>query len=110
MATFKFSVLELTVAPARDGLTNVVQTITWQCVADDGVNTVSAYGMTNLQSPQGTFVNYEDLTEPMVLGWIQNSLTDEEKNDLFLDLERQLGERAAPSTTVKPLPWGSDTV
>ena len=104
---YRFSVLELTALASSDGLTNVVQTVTWQCVADDGARAVPAYGVAVLQSPQGNFVNYEDLTEALVLGWVQDSMTDEEKNDLFLDLERQLSERVAPIAAVKPLPWGS---
>jgi hypothetical protein len=104
---FKFAVLEMVVAPHLNGLTDVVKTITWQCVAQDDTLVASAYGTVSLDAPQGEFVSYEDLTEAMVLEWLENTLTGAEKSDTFSSLERDIFNQRSPVAVTKSLPWAN---
>lgn len=102
---YTFKVLELNVAETLDGKANVVQAITWACFAEDVGVAVAAYGIAVLNEPTKNFVQYEDLTEAEVLGWLEAAIPDSEKREIYLDLERQINERRFPKIVVKPLPW-----
>lgn len=104
---YTFKVLELNVAETLGDKSNVVQTITWACFAEDVGIAVAAYGIAVLNEPGKNFVQYEDLTEAEVLGWLESAIPDSEKREIYLDLERQINERRFPKIVVKPLPWVS---
>ena len=104
-AQFKFVVLEMVVTPSLNGMTDVVRTVTWKCEAQDGVVVASTSGVLGLKAPQDNFVDYKDLTESLVLEWVEDSFDDLEKSKMFSDLERQIANQKSPIEVAKPLPW-----
>ena len=75
----------------------------WRCGAEDGDFTSSAYGTTSFTpAPDAEgFVNLADLTEETVLGWVFDSVSQEETET---SLTANIEEQKAPQT-VSGLPW-----
>lgn len=75
----------------------------WQVTKTSGDNVASAFGAVNFL-PDATsegFIPYVDLTEDIVIGWVQDTL-DPTKLEAVLDSD--LAEQVAP-TIIKGTPW-----
>lgn len=75
------------------GHTNVVTMVEYNCSADDGVNTVALNGFVQLPAPNETYVEFADLTQLIVEGWVQ---TDNLKTSVEACLQGQLDSLANP--------------
>ena len=90
--------------PDPDYVVNVLFTVT----GVDGDNTASIDGNCQFTSDQeSVFIPYADLTEEIVLGWINES-TDNQAN-YYANIDGQLASIVNPpvSPTVTPLPWAA---
>ena len=88
--------------PDPDYVVNVLFTVT----GVDGTNTASIDGNIQFTSEQeNTFIPYADLTETIVLGWI-NEATNNQAN-YYANIDGQIASMVnspvSPSNT--PLPW-----
>jgi hypothetical protein len=68
----------------RDAATGGVKMVYWQCVAADDAHTECSAvegGKLRLEPDAGVegFVAYDDLTEETVLGWVYDSLVEDEE-------------------------------
>lgn len=95
---FEFEIKELVCNESLDGLTNVIVTVNYDAVKDG----VSIPGSLGLSAPhESAFIPFEDVTEEMVLGWLNGSL-DLEQIDSALDSEIAYKQEVIES---KPFPW-----
>ena len=95
---FEFEIKELVCNESLDGLTNVIVTVNYDAVKDG----VSIPGTLGLSAPhESAFIPYEDVTEEMVMGWLNGSLNLEEI-DQALDSEIAYKKEVI---VTKPLPW-----
>jgi hypothetical protein len=88
--------------PDPDYVVNVLFTVT----GVDGENTASIDGNCQFNSDQETvFIPYDELTEEIVLGWI-NSATDNQAN-YYANIDGQIESIVNPpvSPVSTPLPW-----
>lgn len=70
-----------------DGLSNVVQTVHWRLIGTDenGVSS-SVYGAASFPKPEAEgYIPFEDLTEEIVVGWLESVLDVE-------SLEKQISD------------------
>jgi hypothetical protein len=88
----------------EDGLTNVISTIHCEKTAEssDGFN-ARWYGTVSVAAPHpASFIPYEEVTEEMVIGWVEDSPSTVGVDDnLVAQIE---GERNPPIQKL-PLPW-----
>lgn len=88
--------------PDPDYVVNVLFTVT----GTDGTNTASIDGNCQFSSDQeSVFIPYANLTEEIVLGWI-NEATDNQVNyyaNIDGQIESMVNPPVSPSNT--PLPW-----
>ena len=88
----------------EDGLTNVISTIHCEKTAEssDGFN-ARWYGTVSVGAPHpASFTPYEEVTEEMVIGWVEASPSTVGVDD---NLAAQIeGQRNPPIVTLK-LPW-----
>jgi hypothetical protein len=88
----------------EDGLTNVISTIHCEKTAEssDGFN-ARWYGTVSVAAPHpASFIPYEEVTEEMVIGWVEDSPSTAGVDD---NLAAQIeGQRNPPIVTL-PLPW-----
>lgn len=95
---FEFEIKELVCNESLDGLTNVIVTVNYNAVKDG----VLIPGSLGLSAPhESAFIPFKDVTEEMVLGWLNESL-DLEQIDSALDSEIAYKQEVIES---KPFPW-----
>ena len=90
--------------PDPDYVVNVLFTVT----GVDGTNTASIDGNIQFTSEQeSTFIPYADLTETIVLGWI-NEATDNQAN-YYANIDGQIASMVNPPISPQntPLPWAA---
>ena len=95
--------------PQYEGETDVITTVFYTVVADDGAGHTSSF-----QSVQNTpldpavpFIPYADLTNDIVIGWVQNSLGANGVSSIYANLDAQIEAQINPPLTPQsfPLPW-----
>ena len=75
----------------------------WRCEGVDGDNTASSYGTVGFTPDPDAdgYVAYADLTESIVIGWVQTQVGQSTIEDA---IQAQIDELAAPSVSVG-VPW-----
>jgi len=95
---FEFEIKELVCNESLDGLTNVIVTVNYDAVKDG----ISIPGSMGLSAPhESAFIPFEDVTEKIVLGWLNTNL-DLQEIEFALDCEIAYKMDVIVS---KPLPW-----
>ena len=95
---FEFEIKELVCNESLDGLTNVIVTVNYDAVKDG----VSIPGSMGLSAPhESAFIPFEDVTEKIVLRWLNTNL-DLQEIEFALDCEIAYKMDVIVS---KPLPW-----
>lgn len=87
----------------------VVQTYWHKIGTDEHGNTGTFRGSTPLSAanvPENEFISYNDLTEEIVLGWIQDQLPDHFKEHIDSKIQEQINLKVNPLID-KELPWES---
>ena len=98
MTTFNWQVVDM------DRLTSdgFVVTVHYNVSAVDGDYQASTYGTTSYtQTPGETYIPYEDLTQPIVVGWVQETLG---KDTVEASLQGQIDALKNP-VQESGLPW-----
>ena len=109
--TYTWTVTNLTGYPVFDGQTDVVTTAYCTVVADDGQGHTASIQVIQ-PTPLDTerpFVPYADLTNDIVVGWVQDELGVEGVNSIYASLDGDIAAQInpPPSPESLPLPWGS---
>lgn len=105
-----------------DGHQNVVIQVPWVCQTSSEGITVNMHGKTDLAyNPSSPFIQYDDLTQDEVIGWVQSAIGPEgvafyeTKAQQQLDIQLNNPDRGGTvfecwATYVpvqnKPAPWG----
>lgn len=88
------------------GYSNVVYLISWLASDSDGTNVAQRGGEVEVPTPAGgTFIPYEQLTEPTVINWVKDVLGPEQVAAIEADLNIQILYMQQPPVTTPPLPW-----
>lgn len=90
-----------------DGMTNIIAHVTWMITAtsDDGY-TALYEGATPLEAPTNEdFITYDNLTESVVLSWIQAKLVDSYANHVYGLLEHRLNKEREKTKEVEDFNW-----
>ena len=96
--TWKIAQLE------RETADGYVYTAHYTVDAKDDVYSAGAYGSIGFERPEGELIPFSDLTEELVVGWVQEQLTEEKVSEVEAALQTQLDEQASP-TKAAGLPW-----
>lgn len=96
--TWKIAQLE------RETADGYVYTAHYTVDAKDDVYSAGAYGSIGFERPEGELIPFSDLTEELVVGWVQEQLTEEKVAEVEAALQTQLDEQASP-TKAAGLPW-----
>lgn len=89
--TYKWNINALDAKVSVDDDENVVYMVHWSLIAtsEDGEHTVSNIGTHGVEYDADNFVPYEDLTEEMVIGWLEAGLdVDSMKAGLDAQIEK----------------------
>lgn len=106
--TNTWTVTQMDCYPQAEGQTDVVFTCHWTLTATDGTYTGSAYGTVGVTYAAGApFTPYTQLTEAMVVGWVQATLGAAQVTAFEENVAQQIADQIAPPTVTPPLPWAS---
>lgn len=107
--TYTWTATNLIGYPQYEGQTDVITTVFYTVVADDGAGHTA-----NIQSIQQTpldplvpFIPYPDLTNDIVIGWVQDDLGESGIASIYACLDAQIENQINPPLTPQsfPLPW-----
>lgn len=90
----------------EDGLVNVISIIHCEktAVSEDGFN-ARWYGTVSVEAPHpASFIPYEEVTEEMVISWVEDSPTTA---NVDANLESQIEGLRNPSIQTLALPWAA---
>jgi hypothetical protein len=97
--TWKINTLE------RETDDGFVMTAHYTVDANDGTYSAGAYGSIGFARPEN-LIPYADLTQDLVVAWVQEALGGEEKvNEIEAALQAQIDEQRHPSKAAG-VPWG----
>jgi hypothetical protein len=94
---FNWTVSAMDYTVSQDGHTNVVNTVHWRVSKTDGDHSGSSYGTVGLEAPSGTFVEWDDITEDIAVGWAKAALGDEQVSSIEAAIDAQIAEKATPT-------------
>ena len=90
---------------------NYVVTVLWTLSGTDGEYTASIQGNTELavNQDQNDYIPYADLTEEIVIGWVQDSLGPTGIYNYEQNIVGQIDSMINPpvSPEIAPLPWSN---
>ena len=105
--SWKFEALTVDLRPDADDHTDIVYSINWRYIADDGEgHNAQAFGTVSVkwEAPE-PFIPYADLAESDVQGWTEEALGDE-LAAIIARLDAQIAEQATPThETYYTMPW-----
>ena len=109
--TYPWTATSLIGYPVFDGETDVVTRACSTVLADDGEGHTADYSNFALTpiDPSVPFIPYADLTNDIVIGWVQYNIGADMiaaiQGSLAIQVERQIDP--PPQPEVLPLPWAS---
>jgi len=111
--TYTWTATALIGYPTFDGETDVVTRAAYTVLGDDGEGHTADYSNwqeTPLDSSV-PFIPYPDLTNDIVIGWVQNALGANRVTSIYANLDAQIEAQINPPPSPQsfPLPWGSAT-
>ena len=107
--TYTWTATQLIGYPVIDGETDVVTRACYTVLADDGEGHTADYSNFALTplDPSVPFIPYADLTNDIIIGWVQYNigadLVASIEGSLAIQVERQVNP--PPQPEVLPLPW-----
>jgi hypothetical protein len=107
--TYNWGIVQLDAYPEKDGLTDVVFTVHWNLTGDDGEgHTGYAYGSVGVTLDEGgAYTPFSELTQAQVVGWVKDSLGEEQVASLEAGIANQIEQQINPTVVTPPLPWAA---
>lgn len=113
MPTVTWTITSIECKIQDQGYQDVVYTVVWYATAEQDGTTANVFGTQLLQfdptAPDYQFIPYDELTEPIVIGWVQGAM-----GPMLVEANEQqavylLNQILYPSVENKPLPWAPPT-
>ena len=107
--TYTWTATNLIGYPQYEGQTDVITTVFNTVVADDGEGhtaSISSIQQTPLD-PAVPFIPYPNLTNSIVVGWVQDDLGESGVASIYANLDAQIENQITPPVAPMsfPLPW-----
>ena len=107
--TYAMKIDSLDCVPALDGLSNVVSRAIWTMTGTNGDLTASTSASTEFPAPtpEQPFVEFDDLTEATVIGWVEANADAEylaSRREIIAGL---IADQITPPIVTPPLPWAA---
>lgn len=106
MITYRWIISNLRVVPSLQGQTNVVVSVDWILYGTDGTHDASRQGAVDIPySTADGFTPYEQLTEAMIIPWVQEAITEPMISDYKKAINLAIDQKARPPIVTPGLPW-----
>jgi hypothetical protein len=115
--TYSWAVTQMTKKPQVNDATDVVVHVRWNLTGTESTTgtTGNFPGATPFEldpDNTGSFVAFEDLTEEIVIGWLENVVVDDYWNHVTERIQHQIDEIDDPAEELseEALPWSTGSV
>ena len=107
MTTITWQIEQMSCYPQEFDETDVVFSAAWRVNGTDGTYNATVYGSQSLSPYDGKtpFTPYADLTQPQVIGWVQNAMGESQVAAINANIEQQIESQVNPTVVNPPLPW-----
>ena len=107
MTNIVWSIEQLSCYPDVDNHIDVVFSAAWRVNGTDGTYNATVYGSQGIAPYDGKspFIPYADLTQPEVIGWVQNAMGESQVAAINASIEQQIESQVNPTVVTPPLPW-----
>ena len=110
--TYTWTATNLIGYPQYEGQVDVITTVFCTVTADDGAShtaSINVIQQTPLD-PLVPFIPYPDLTNEIVIGWVQDDLGENGVASIYANLDAQIEAQINPPVTPQsfPLPWAPE--
>jgi hypothetical protein len=104
---YSWVISQLDCYPTQDNKTDVVFTVHWRRQATDGSgHNADIYGSQAVTlDPSATYIPYAELTEAIVIGWLEDAMGAETLEAQKTALDKQIADQINPPVIRPPLPW-----
>ena len=113
--TYSWTIRQLSyeIGPDSEGHSDVVFSVDWLLKAsdeEDPPHEALWSGLAQLTWEEGDdWIPYEDLTEVVVVGWVEEDIGESELTDMKSKLDAQIAEEVPPThETSSTMPWDED--
>ena len=113
--TYSWTIRQLSyeIGPDSEGHGDVVYSVDWLLTAsdeEDPPHEALWAGLAKLTWEEGDdWIPYEDLTEAVVVGWVEEDIGESELADMKSRLDAQIAEEVTPTReTSNTMPWDED--
>ena len=104
--TYNWLISQLECYPEHEGHSDVVFTVHWRRQATDGTHNADIYGSQSVTlDAEAPFTPYADLTEAMVIGWLEDAMGAETLAAQEAALDQQIANQINPPVVTPALPW-----
>ena len=104
--TYTWTVTSMANYPTYQSLTDVVFSVNYNVTGTDGTNTATlSRSQLVTYDPGETFIPYANLTNDIVIGWVQSALTANGVASVEAQVDTAVAQAALPEPQVSPLPW-----
>jgi hypothetical protein len=107
--TYFWTINPLECYPTSSGEIDVVFTAHWQLHANEEVNgttySATSIGTQSIPLHSGSFIPFEELTLPVVQGWVEESMGEDQVNNLKASLAQQIQNQINPPVVILQSPW-----
>ena len=109
--TYTWTATNLIGYPQYEGQTDVITTVFYTVTADDGAGhtaSIQSIQQTPLD-PLVPFIPYPDLTNDIVIGWVQDDLGENGVASIYANLDARIEAQINPPPSPQsfPLPWAT---
>lgn len=107
MINYTWTIENLITEPTQGGYDDVVVTVFWKCVGNDGDYSGSIYSKCALPAPQSSFTPYSNLTQNQILQWCWDLGVNKTSVEALIQvqIDGQKTPASEPNPVVLPLPW-----
>jgi hypothetical protein len=108
MNSYTWHINSVNIFPELQGKKDVVVTAKFCVAGTDGQNTATVSGSQDLSlSDSAQFVEYKNLTETQIVGWVKEALGESGQYTLTAEVDSILKQKATPVVLPIsiPLPW-----
>ena len=107
MTTITWTIEQLSCYPQEFDKTDVVFSAAWRVNGTDGTYNATVYGSQSVApyTEGAPFIPYADLTQPEVIGWVQNAMGESQVAAINASIEQQIESQVNPTVVTPQLPW-----
>lgn len=104
--TYTWKIEKIECRPVVGAYENVVSSVHWRLFAAAGAVQESTYGSATIDLvEEAAFTPFDQITEAMVLDWVQAKVGAERIASLEAALAQMIADRITPPVVSPPLPW-----